>query len=161
MKKIFSLFFVLLMLGACSKQTEPQPNRVEPEAKSMEPIAENAASYKGSVFVIFEGKEYETKDIKVTFRKDNESTATISMYKVKFVPKMPVTIDLDLPGVSYATTDASYTLSGNNIVPTMGGNPFDRYTATNIEGTANKDALSFSLYFGEYPTRYEGQRITE
>ena len=91
------------MLGACGKKTEPQPNSVEPEAKSMEPIAENAASYKGSVFVIYEGKEYETKDIKVTFRKDNESTATISMYKVRFVPKMPVTVDLDLPGVNYQT----------------------------------------------------------
>lgn len=161
MKKIFSLFFVLLMLGACGKQTEPRPNSVEPEAKSMEPIAENAASYKGSVFVIYEGTEYETKDIKVTFRKDNESTATISMYKVKFVPKMPVTVDLDLPGVNYQTKENSYVITDNNIIPTMKGDPVEKYIATNIEGTANKDALSFSLYFGEYPTRYEGQRITE
>lgn len=149
------------MLGACGKQTEPRSNSVEPEAKSMEPIAEQSATYKGSIFVTFNGQEYETKDIKVKFNKDSETSSTLSIYKVKFVPQMPVTIDLDLPGVSYAATDASYTLSGNNIVPTMGGNPFDRYTATNIEGTANKDALSFSLYFGEYPTRYEGQRITE
>ena len=161
MKKIFSLFFVLLMLGACGKKTEPQPNSVEPEAKSMEPIAENAASYKGSVFVIYEGKEYETKDIKVTFRKDNESTATISMYGVKFVPQMPVTIDLDLPGVNYQTKENSYVITDNNIIPTMKGDPVEKYIATDINGTANKDALSFSLYFGKYPTRYEGQRITE
>ena len=109
MKKIFSLFFVLLMLGACGKKTEPQQN----------PIAENTASYKGSVFVVFEGKEYETKDIKVTFRKDNESTATISMYGVKFVPQMPVTIDLDLPGVNYQTKENSYVITDNNIIPTM------------------------------------------
>lgn len=161
MKKIIPLFIALLMLSACGKKTEPQQNSSEPEARSLEPIAEQSATYKGSIFVTFNGQEYETKDIKVKFNKDSETSSTLSIYRVKFVPQMPVTIDLDLPGVSYVTTDASYTLSGNNIVPTMGGNPFDKYTATDLEGTASKDALSFSLYFGTYPTRYEGQRITE
>lgn len=151
MKKIFSLFFVLLMLGACGKKTEPQQN----------PIEENTASYRGSVFVIFMGEEYETKDIKVTFRKDNESTATISMYGIKFVPTMPVTVDFDLPGVNYQTKENSYVITDNNIIPTMKGDPVKKYIATDINGTANKDALSFSLNLGEYPTRYEGQRITE
>ena len=162
MKKLFTFFISLLLLLSCGKQQEPQQNGSDSDnSSSQEPIEELSAMYKGSVFVVFNEQEFETQDIEVKFSKDDENNSTLSLYKVKFVPQMPVTIDLDVPGVSYEKREDCYILTGNGIVPTMGGNPFDKYTATDISGVATKDALSFSLNFGIYPTRYEGRRIAE
>lgn len=159
MKKVLFLLIAVIALSACKKSQEPATK--DTKQASENPVFEKEAQYNGSVFVTFNGQEYETPSIRVKLSKENETEATLSMYKVKFVPQMPVTIDLDLPGVNYKTTGNSYTITGNNIIPTMGGNPFEKYIATDIKGTATKETLSFSLNFGQYPTRYEGQRITE
>lgn len=153
MKKTLSFIMLSLLLIACNEQKK--------EPVNPEPVEPTVYSYSGSIFVEFMGKEYETKDIKVDFVRNDGSSSTLKLYKVRFVPQMPVTVDLDVPNIPYSGSTGNYTFAGTNIVPTMKDNPYEKYTAKDIKGTATETQLNFSLIFGDYPTRYAGSRISE
>lgn len=90
-----------------------------------------------------------------------DSTLDINLYGVTFSSKMPVTIDMVIPGVKYTRTVEKITLSGENIIPTMGGNPVARYVINNLAGTITKDSLAFTNSYGSYTDCTYAGKITK
>lgn len=99
-------------------------------------------------------------EAELTLIEDQEEMYNITLYKVSFSNKMPVTIDMTIPGVHI---NKQGVISGDEIVPYAGIlGEFPRYTIRNLTGKVVFDtegkagALSFEMLCGEYPTRYEG-----
>ena len=84
---------------------------------------------------------------------DSPKSAAIVIYRIKFVPAMPVTIDVSIPGIS-VQGDA---FSCDNVIPWALGGEYPIYTVHNLKGTVAGETLSFSLLFGDYPTRFTGR----
>lgn len=80
----------------------------------------------------------------------SDSTLDICLYGINFSSRMPVSIDMVIPGARYTRTIDKITISGENIAPTMGGNPFDKYMITGLSGYVTADSLVFSNNYGTY-----------
>ena len=85
--------------------------------------------------VVAGGKDNVSENVKVNVNLQEDGTATIIFNKVKFVPQMPVSLDVTVPGVKCECRENEIILSGNDIV-------------------AGK--LTVSLNFGEFATSYVG-----
>ena len=128
------LAFAALALLACNK-----------EEKNETPVAE-AGDYKGVVTVEASSGTFDNEDIEVNFTPSEDgATATITINKIRFVPQMPVTIDVTIPNVGLTA---------------MGGE-YERYTVTNLTGTLKDDELAFSLNFGSTPTSFKGTKLAK
>lgn len=150
MKRFFYFIFIAATLVAgCSKITE------EPE-----PDPFGGASYKGVVSVEFAGADYDNSDILVDVTPDEGAgTLTIDIHQIKFVPQMPVTVDVTVPGVSYSEKGGVLTFSGDGIIPLSGVVPVERYLVSGLTGTIKEDSCTFSLNFGSYPTKFTGSKV--
>lgn len=73
---------------------------------------------------------------------------------------MPVTIDVTIPAVPVDRRENAIFFSGENIVPMALGGEVPRYLVTALSGTIEKDSISFSLNFGDFPTRYSSRIST-
>ena len=114
--------------------------------------------------VVYDGKDFEQEGINVQVEFNEEQTSVdIKLHKVKFVPAMPVTIDvtiLDVPAVK--SEDGTWSFYGDGITPWAMGGPYKNYRADQLSGTISGSVLEFSLDFcnvkkGEsYPTTYTG-----
>lgn len=125
--------------------------------KDPEVITPKEADYKGTVTVVYEGEPFSTENIEVSFTPSEDGkTADITIYQIKFVPKMPVTIDVTIPGVELKSTPTEILLSCDNVIPLAMGGEFPRYKVTGMKGAIMSGNLEFSLNFGEYPTTYSG-----
>ncbi len=147
--KIKHILFVctLLLVAACSKNEDPAP------------VVPVPGDYSGTVSVIYEGVPFDTEGVSVSFAPSADgSTADITIYKIRFVPKMPVTIDVTIPGVKLTVAGEKILLSCDNVVPLAMGGEFPAYTVTGLTGTLEGDDLEFSLNFGSYPTSFDGDR---
>lgn len=151
MKKILLFVLTALMFTACDNSGKNQP---EPSV-----LQDSVLHYIGSTFVEYEEEVYETPGVKVDVVRCGDDYATLKLYQVKFVPQMPVSVDLEVDSLDCQTSASVITFTGNGIVPTMGGNPVTRYIATRISGKVDADSLHFSLHFGPYPTTYAGARL--
>lgn len=127
-------------------------------------IIENSPKYKGEMTVVYDGKDFKQEGINVQVEFNEEQTSVdIKLHKVKFVPAMPVTIDvtiLDVPAVK--ADDGTWSFYGDGITPWAMGGPYENYRADQFSGTIKGSVLEFSLDFcnvkkGEsYPTSYTG-----
>lgn len=127
-------------------------------------IIDNSPKYKGDMTVVYDGKDFEQEGINVQVEFNEEQTSVdIKLHKVKFVPAMPVTIDvtiLDVPAVK--SEDGTWSFYGDGITPWAMGGPYKNYRADQLSGTISGSVLDFSLDFhnvkkGEsYPTSYTG-----
>jgi hypothetical protein len=152
MKKI--IFFAIL--GAfslnfisCEEENEKEGNNVV-----ITPV-ENL--YTGTINVEFRGQNNATEGIDCGVSKDdNKKTIDLSLYQVKFVPQMPMTIDLTIPEITFQDSDNGIKFSADSIAPTMGGNPYPDYAAKNLTGMIMGDSIWFHCSFGDYPTTYQG-----
>lgn len=127
-------------------------------------IIDNSPKYKGEMTVVYDGKDFEQEGINVQVEFNEEQTSVdIKLHKVKFVPAMPVTIDvtiLDVPAVK--ADDGTWSFYGDGITPWAMGGPYKNYRADQLSGTISGSVLDFSLDFhnvkkGEsYPTSYTG-----
>ena len=152
MKKLIYLISLLGLL-ACNKNTVPVDYSV-------------GLHYKGSVWVEYNGGSYENKDIEVNFTlsEDGES-ADIRMNNIRFVPQMPVTVTTVLP-VKVSGSGNSYTFSAHGVYPHSPAGveqqkyliKQQKYLINNLSGMVTGNMLSFSLFFGDYPTRFTGSR---
>ena len=145
MKKLIYLIG-LLALVACQKPSAPIDYSV-------------GLHYKGSVWVEYKGESYENKDIEVNFTlsEDGES-ADIRINDIRFVPQMPVTVTTVLP-VKVSGSGNSYTFSAHGVYPhSPAGVEQQKYLINNLSGMVTGNMLSFSLFFGDYPTRFTGSR---
>ena len=155
MKTRFFLMAAAALLFASCSEAETE-NGTQDDGSAVTGVQQ----YSGSMVVTYEGEEYSTNDIvvEVTFSEDG-SSMDIKMLKVKFVPQMPVTLDVLIPGVS---TDGSspdsgtVTFSGDDIIPYMANGAYDRFIVNDLTGKLENGNISFSLYFGDYPTSYSG-----
>lgn len=114
-------------------------------------------AYVGTMKVIYEGEEYVTENARVRFIDKGNGTADLELLKMKFVPAMPVRVDVAVRGLtSEKKEDGSTFFSGTGIIPTSLNIPQNRFKVTGLEGTLSGGHLAFSLKFGEYPTSFEG-----
>lgn len=143
------LFFLISLLGlfACTKSSVPVDYTV-------------GLHYKGSVWVEYQGENYENKDIEVNFTlSEDGTTAEIRMNRIRFVPQMPVTVDTVLP-VKVSGSGNSLTFTAHNVYPhSPAGAEQNKYLINNLSGMVTGNMLSFSLFFGDYPTRFNGSRL--
>ena len=77
-----------------------------------------------------------TAGIRVDFTPSEDGkTATLTMYKIKFVPQMPVTIDVTIPDVALTVSGNTVTLACDGVDPLAMGGPVSRYHVKNLTGT--------------------------
>lgn len=147
MKK-FIYLLSLLSLVCCTKDSAPIDYSV-------------GLHYKGSVWVEYNGESYENKDIEVNFTlSEDGKTADIRMNRIRFVPQMPVTVTTVLP-VTVVGSGNNYTFTADNVYPhSPAGVEQQKYRINKLSGMVTGNMLSFSLYFGDYPTTFTGSRQT-
>lgn len=139
---ILALFLVGgILISSCGGKNEPDP--VVPDGM-----------YSGTLKVTYNGEIYTTEGVEVEATSDaGLSSVTLVMYAVKFVPQMPVTIDITIPSVPMSKEGI---LSGDGIVPIAMGGPVERYTVSNLNGKVEEGKIGFDLLFGQYPTSFSG-----
>jgi hypothetical protein len=156
--KIFSIAFAAsLLFASCGdKKTieEPKPDN---------------GAYIGS-FSVAPGTSsaftLDNVEVKFTVAEDGK-TADIEMLQVKFAERMPVTMDITVPGVTLTAGTGEYTLScaKDGITPTIGGTEFPERQITDIEGSivleqpsssSTKPNLSFSFVCMDLPVTFTG-----
>lgn len=143
--KAFLFAAVLVVAAACSKN-EP--------VKIIETPAETV--YSGTMTVVADGKDNVSENVKVNVSFQEDGTAAIIFNKVKFVPQMPVSLDVTVPGVTCEIRENVIILSGNDIVPLTMGMPYEEYKVTSLTGKITAGKLTVSLNFGEFATSYVG-----
>lgn len=142
--KTFLIAAVLVFAAACSKN-EP--------VKIIETPTETV--YSGTMTVVADGKDNVSENVNVNVSPQDDGTATIIFNKVKFVPQMPVSLDVTVPGVKCEIREMRI-LSGNDIVPLAMGMPYAKYNVTSLTGKITAGKLKISLNFGEFATSYDG-----
>ena len=148
-KKLILIASMLLAVAGCSK------NNVNEEKG-----APCSSVYSGSLNVVAGGKDNVTEGVEVNADIDKEGVLTLVFHKVKFVPQMPVSLDVTVPDVKYSrAADGSLLLSGDGIVPITMMQPYPKYTVTGLSEKMSDKALSISLNFGEFPTSYSGNVV--
>ena len=133
-----------LFLLACNKPAD-------------EPLVPVEANYVGTVTVIYQDAPFDTEDIEVNFTPaEDGKTGSLTIYKIRFVPQMPVTIDVTIPDINVTSTAGQINLSCTNVIPLAMGGEYPRYTVTDLQGSIVGKEISFSLNFGTVPTSYRG-----
>ena len=148
-KKLILIASMLLAVAGCSKVNVNE-----------EKVAPRSSVYSGSLNVVAGGKDNVTEGVEVNADIDKDGVLTLVFHKVKFVPQMPVSLDVTVPDVKYSKeADGSLLLSGDGIVPITMMQPYPKYTVTGLSGKMSAKALSVSLNFGEFPTSYSGNVV--
>ena len=152
MKKLFAIFTAALLLAACGSENKGENGK--------EPLVSGATDFKGTMVVTFQGEDVSTPDvtISVDYHKST-STADILFKQVKFVPQMPVKLDITVPGVTVKQNGSTILLSGTGIEPTVAGVPYEQYLVSNLSGNIKSGYLELQLSFGDFPTRFLGAQI--
>lgn len=141
--KLLVLAFCLVSLTACHTPIDG-------------PLAPGENYYLGTVSVLYEGEYFNNEDIKVLFSPEG-NRASITLHRIRFVPKMPVRIDVTIPDIQLQEgSDGVFTFSCTNVIPLALGGEYPRYTVTDLKGNVSEQHLSFSLNFGDYPTSFTG-----
>ena len=142
---IFAALVAMTLIG-CGK--------AEPET----PIVPEMSDYKGTVTVMYKGEPFDNENIQVNFTPSEDGkTASIVIYQIRFVPQMPVTIDVTIPNVAVQSTTEKILLSCERTIPLAMGGEYPRYTVTDLKGKIVGKEMSFSLNFGDSPTSFQGQ----
>lgn len=82
------------------------------------------------------------------------------LVNAKLMTGMPTLDTIRVDGVSFTDkTAADVIFSGENIVPTWKGRPFEQYTLTSLQGYVKNDSLIFSCMMGQFPVNYAGKWI--
>lgn len=154
MKKIFfsvcALAASVLTFSSCDKQDKNDPENPSvsfEKAQFFEAIGTNTVP---NVEGVSHDQPFIMDSVHVETVIVTDTTLDIKLYGISFSSKMPVRIDMVIPSARYTRTSTQITISGENIIPTMGGNPFDRYVITGLTGTLTADSLNFSNSYGSY-----------
>lgn len=144
--KFFLAAAMATLIFSCGENT--------PEA----PLVPEESDYTGTVTVIYQGSPFNNENISVNFSPSDEGkTASITLHQIRFVPQMPVTIDVTIPGIALQSSKEKIILSCERTIPLAMGGEYPRYTVTDLKGEIVGKSLSFSLNFGDYPTSFSGQ----
>ena len=134
-------------MAACTKDaTEDEPARLV-----------SAGAYTGTLSVDQnDGTLYAQENVQLVFTPQADGKAEIKMFHVSFSPKMPLKLDMTIPGVVAQETPEGLSLSGDNIVPLALGGEFPQYAITGMTGKATPGTLSFEMKCGAYPLAFSG-----
>ena len=161
MKKILFFVAVALLIAACNKKDEPE-NPASQTAFAKATLFEALGT---NTVPNVEGEQhhlpYSLDSVRVEAVIVTDSTLDIKLYGINFSSKMPVTIDMVIPAVSYTRTVEKITISGDSIIPTMGGNPFNRYVIYDLSGTITADSFTFTNTYGTYTGCTYAGKITK
>lgn len=129
-------------------------------------ITKDTPKYVGTMSVDYDGKHFDNKNVSVQIAlSEDASKADIKMNKVKFVPAMPVTIDVIIPDVPVShdsgEISSGFEFSGTDIVPWAFGGPYNKFRVFDLKGSLQGNVLSFSLIFEKdgktsIPTSFTG-----
>lgn len=150
-----TLLTAALLAVSCGKENAPDTPD-EPEA---------VTDYLGRLECVFQGETWPTENVAV--RCDYDAVAgkvNLYLYAVRFVPQMPVTLDILVPEVPATADGETVTFRGDDIIPLMVGTggavtPVETYRVSGLSGTFDGTSAAFSLHFGPYPTSYTGNRV--
>ena len=151
---IYLLTLLIIVANACLSSKNDDPELI------IDPPFENL--YKGVMSVVYQDQTYPNDSIAVSLSLNAANDSVdIQINQIRFVPSMPVTIDLIVPSVPCTVRqDGSVTFAGTGIVPVMlNGAAYPMYTVTDLQGSADSGQCVFSLNFGSFPTSYTGQRL--
>lgn len=154
-KKILSLVAMALLFVACEKSKNDDPEM--PNQTSFEEVTDFTAY--GLVSVPSE--EFTMNNVRAEAKLKEGNVMDIYLYDVSFSSRMPVTISLVIPDVSYIRTEEQITFEGNDIVPTVRNAPVPKYTVRDLQGTVTPDELALSCSFGGIACTYQGAITTE
>lgn len=128
-------------------------------------IEDSDPVYSGVMTVVYEGEDFVQNGIRVQAGFSPDSTSMdLKLLKVKFVPAMPVKIDvtvMEIPVVRSEEGVLEFFCDG--IVPWAMGGPYDTYRVDELKGSLVNGRLDFSMNFYNtkkkegYPTSYEGK----
>ena len=150
-KNLFLMLAIAAVLVSCDKTNEENPE----STKTLK-----STDYSGTLTVNASSGTFDTDDVKVSFTATEKAdSASITLYQVKFSPRMPLTIDVTVPGITVKQTEKGAILTCDSIVPFAMGGEFPNYTVTEFEGEIIDDEITFSLNFGSTPTSYCGKGI--
>lgn len=127
-------------------------------------ITVDTPKFSGEMTVVYEGEDFDQPGVQVQVAFNDEKTAVdIKLLKVKFVPAMPIRIDVTIMDVPVMEmTDGGWTFSADGITPWALGGPYDTYRVDDLHGSLTEETLEFSLGFyntkkqQNYPTAYSG-----
>ena len=148
-KSIYIMLAIAAVLADCDKL----------EKENEEPVSVlKSTDYSGTLTVNASSGAFDTDSIKVSFNAtERADSASIILYKVKFSPRMPVSLDVTIPGIVVKKTEKGAILSCDSIVPLAMGGEYPNYTVKGFQGEIMDDLLTFSLNFGSTPTSYQGK----
>jgi len=145
------MFAITAILVSCDKSEKQD----EEPAKVLE-----STDYSGALTVNASSGTFTTDSIKVSFTATEKTdSASITLFQVKFTPRMPVTLDVTVPGIVVTKTEKGAVLTCERVVPLAMGGEFPNYTVNGFEGEIVDDELTFSLNFGSTPTSYQGKAL--
>lgn len=160
MKKIVLFLAAALVIAACNKKDEPE----NPATVSFAKATYFEASGTNTVPNV-EGESRNLPYIKTGVRAEailrTDSTLDLILYGISFSSKMPLTIDMTIPGASYTRSAGIIRISGDSIAPMMGERPFDRYMVRALKGTITADSLIFSNNYGTYQDCSYAGKVTK
>lgn len=137
---------VAMSMIACGKETTETP------------LVPEEADYVGTVTVIYNEAPFDNEGIRVNFTPAEDGlTASITLHQIRFVPQMPVTIDVTIPDIALQKGEDKITLSCERCIPLAMGGEYPKYTVTDLRGEIVGEELAFSLNFGDYPTSFKGR----
>lgn len=137
---------VAMSMIACGKETTETP------------LVPEEADYVGTVTVIYNEAPFDNEGIRVNFTPAEDGlTASITLHQIRFVPQMPVTIDVTIPDIALQKSEDKITLSCERCIPLAMGGEYPKYTVTDLRGEIVGEELAFSLNFGDYPTSFKGR----
>ena len=148
MRRILFFIFIILLSCSCS--------RLETE------IGDDTPEYRGTMTVTYDGREYVTGNVAVRAALSRDgSTVDLKLLKVKFVPQMPVRLDITVPDIPVLETGGNGTVSfaADGILPYTLGGYYEKYVVKDLSGTLDGNSIFFSLSFGDYPTVYDGSTV--
>lgn len=144
MKKIFFICLATLALVACN-QNDPD----DPGKKTKADFA-HATFFEALGTNTVPSESYTKDSVRAEARLKGDTAVDICLYQVSFSSRMPVTIDMVIPDVPCVRTVDRITFAGEDINPTMGGNPVSQYVITGLTGFITADSLVFSNNYGSY-----------
>lgn len=157
MNKILPILAVLTLLVSVSCEAPPTQ------------ITDLSPDYQGEMTVLYDGESFEQNGIQVKAEFDEDmNSLDIMLKKVKFVPAMPIRIDVTIMDVPCSeNADGSFTFAADDLIPWAMGGPYDTYRVDDLSGTISDDGLSFDMLFFNtkknegYPTSYSGKLKSE
>jgi len=156
-KSIYLMLAIAAVLSGCDKSEKENEKENEKTASVLE-----STDYSGTLTVNASSGAFDTDSVKVSFNATEKAdSASITLFQVKFSPRMPVSLDVTIPGISVSKTEKGAILTCDSIVPLAMGGQYPNYTVKGFEGEITDNELTFSLNFGSTPTSYRGKAVAK